>query len=104
MYDIYHPVVDYTNLLVVGITGAFAWELPSKPVHPDEELEELFKNGSLTLLRRNDDDEVEINNIRNEIITGMLLCLKCMRSGFLTYAAKAIVNVQLTFKWIDNLE
>ncbi|KAH8414060.1 hypothetical protein KR222_003775 [Zaprionus bogoriensis] len=33
-------VVDYTNYLVVGITAALAWELPSKP--PSEAFEDLL--------------------------------------------------------------
>lgn len=70
VYDTYHPVVDYTNLLVVGITGALAWELPTKPVYPEEKLQEIYKNGSLPLLRRNGNNE-EINNIQDESIRGI---------------------------------
>lgn len=93
VYDTYHPVVDYTNLLVVGITGALAWELPTKPVYPDEELQEIYKNGSLPLLRRNDGD-VEMNYFRIENTTGMLLSLNCaIRGRYKDYAV--IVNVQL---------
>lgn len=36
VYDTYHPIVDHTNLLVLGITAAMAWELPSKPVDLNE--------------------------------------------------------------------
>lgn len=72
VYDTYHPVVDYTNLLVVGITGALAWELPSKPVYPEEELQEIYNNGSLPLLRRNDGN-VEINTFQDKNVAGIYL-------------------------------
>lgn len=48
------PIVDYTNYLILGITVALAWELPSKP--PSEIIEELkdkLNDGSLGL-HRND--------------------------------------------------
>lgn len=72
LYDTYHPVVDYTNLLVVGITSALAWELPSQPVYLEDELQEIYNNGSLPLLRRNDDN-VEINRFQDENVAGNIL-------------------------------
>ncbi|KAL5274675.1 hypothetical protein ACFFRR_001013 [Megaselia abdita] len=48
------PIVDYTNYLILGITVALAWELPSKP--PSEIIEELqdkLNDGTLGL-HRND--------------------------------------------------
>lgn len=99
VYDTYHPVVDYTNLIVVGITGALAWELPTKPVYPDEELQEIYKNGSLPLLRRNDGD-VEMNYFRIENTTGMLLSLNCaIRGRYKDY--DVIVNVQLNLNMFN---
>lgn len=47
-------MVDYTNLFIFGITCALAYELPSKPTYVDDELMDLYKNGSLPLLDRDD--------------------------------------------------
>ena len=48
VYDLIVGVVDYTNYLILGVTVALAWELPSKP--PSEifdDLTERLKDGTL---------------------------------------------------------
>ncbi|KAM8705713.1 hypothetical protein ACLKA7_010073 [Drosophila subpalustris] len=52
-------VVDYTNYLVLGITVALAWELPSKP--PSEALEDL--------LTKLDDGTIDIS--RNDTVSNI---------------------------------
>lgn len=54
VYDSVHPIVGYSNYLILGITAAMAWELPSKPVYLDEELRDSYEMGDLPLLHRND--------------------------------------------------
>lgn len=52
MYDLIVGVVDYTNYLILGVTVALAWELPSKP--PSEildQLKERLKDGTLGTTR-----------------------------------------------------
>lgn len=52
MYDEIVGVVDHTNYLILGITVALAWELPSKP--PSEELDDLLtklEDGTLDISR-----------------------------------------------------
>lgn len=53
VYDQIIPIVDYTNLLIFGVTTALAWELPDKPISKSQ-LMEIYENGTLPLLRRND--------------------------------------------------
>ena len=52
----YHPFIDNVNLGYIGITGALAWELPSKPFYPDEALQQAYEGGGLPLIDRNDND------------------------------------------------
>lgn len=54
MYDTYHPILGYSNYLILGITAALAWELPSKPVYLDEELRDSYEMGNLPLAQRKD--------------------------------------------------
>lgn len=54
MFDTYHPILGYSNYLIIGLTAALAWELPSKPVYLDEELHESYQMGDLPLLKRKD--------------------------------------------------
>lgn len=54
VYDTYHPIVDYSNYLILGITAAMAWELPSTPIYLNEELRESYEMGQLPLLHRDD--------------------------------------------------
>lgn len=71
------PVVDYTNLFILGLTTALAWELPDQPTYVDDTLMEGYENGTLPLLDRNDNGELSdanlidtkppINNFINEI-------------------------------------
>ncbi|XP_017020167.1 uncharacterized protein [Drosophila kikkawai] len=52
VYDEIVGVVDHTNYLILGITVALAWELPSKP--PSEELDDLLtklEDGTLDISR-----------------------------------------------------
>lgn len=52
VYDLIVGVVDYTNYLILGVTVALAWELPSKP--PSEilnDLTERLKDGTLGTTR-----------------------------------------------------
>ncbi|XP_016952261.1 uncharacterized protein LOC108026073 [Drosophila biarmipes] len=52
VYDEIVGVVDYTNYLILGITVALAWELPSKP--PSEELDDLLtklEDGTIDISR-----------------------------------------------------
>ncbi|XP_037892074.1 uncharacterized protein LOC119638978 [Glossina fuscipes] len=52
VYDLIIGVVDYTNYLILGVTVALAWELPSKP--PSEilnDLRERLKEGTLGTTR-----------------------------------------------------
>lgn len=48
------PIVDYSNILILGITTALAWELPDEPFYPDSELMEDYQEGRLPLLERSD--------------------------------------------------
>lgn len=61
VYDTYHPILEYSNYLILGITAALAWELPSKPVYLDEELRESYQMGNLPLLQRKDQN---VSNIK----------------------------------------
>lgn len=61
VYDTYHPIIDYSNYLILGITAALAWELPSKPVYLDEELRDSFQMGNLPLLKRKDQNVSPVN-------------------------------------------
>lgn len=54
VYDTYQPILGYSNYLILGVTAAMAWELPSKPIYLDEELRESYEMGELPLLQRND--------------------------------------------------
>lgn len=54
VYDTYYPIVDYTNLVYLGVTAAMAWELPSKPIDLDEALGDSYEMGGLPPLQRND--------------------------------------------------
>ena len=60
VYDDIIGVVDYTNYLILGVTVALAWELPSKP--PSEVIDNLKTklNDGTFGLSRND----SINSIR----------------------------------------
>jgi len=52
VYDEIVGVVDHTNYLILGITVALAWELPSKP--PSEELDDLLtklEDGTIDISR-----------------------------------------------------
>ncbi|XP_013110051.2 uncharacterized protein LOC106088888 [Stomoxys calcitrans] len=52
VYDLIVGMVDYTNYLILGVTVALAWELPSKP--PSEILNDLtdrLKDGTLGTTR-----------------------------------------------------
>lgn len=72
VFDTYQPILGYSNYLILGITAAMAWELPSKPVYLDEELQESYQMGKLPLLHRNDQnisnsqytDSKNVNNIK----------------------------------------
>lgn len=60
VYDLIVGVVDYTNYLILGVTVALAWELPSKP--PSEIFDDLaqrLQDGTLGT-SRND----TVNNIK----------------------------------------
>lgn len=61
--DTYHPVVDYANVFVVGITAAMAWELPNKPVYLEQELQDAYKNGEFLLIDRSDNNVTEDQKI-----------------------------------------
>lgn len=67
MYDGIFPIVDYTNLFILGITCALAWELPESPVHLSEDLMEKYKNGTLPLLLRMDTNIVTNSSAENSI-------------------------------------
>lgn len=54
VYDTYYPIVDYTNLVYLGVTAAMAWELPSKPIYLDEELRDSYEMEQLPPLQRYD--------------------------------------------------
>lgn len=54
VYDTYQPILGYSNYLILGVTAAMAWELPSKPIYLDEELRESYQMDNLPLLNRND--------------------------------------------------
>lgn len=69
VYDQIIPIVDYTNLFILGVTCALAWELPENPVHLNEELMAKYKNGTLPLLLRNDENVSE-NSITNDYAAG----------------------------------
>ncbi|KAH8414058.1 hypothetical protein KR222_003772, partial [Zaprionus bogoriensis] len=73
VYDEYICVVDFTNYLVLGVTVALAWELPSKP--PSEELDDLLnklEDGTIDVSRNDTvsnityvDDATNTNNSSN---------------------------------------
>lgn len=46
--------MGYSNYLILGITAAMAWELPSTPIYFDEELRDKYEMGESPLLHRND--------------------------------------------------
>lgn len=55
VFDEIIPIVDYNNWLILGVTVALAWELPSKP--PSEQLEEIRdKLNDGTLFLRKDEN------------------------------------------------
>lgn len=68
VYDQIIPVVDYTNLFILGVTTALAWELPDSPTYMDEKLQEQYKNGTLPLLNRNDINITDESNTNSDII------------------------------------
>lgn len=48
VYDLIVGVVDFTNYLILGVTVALAWELPSKPPSEIfEDLTERLRDGTL---------------------------------------------------------
>lgn len=60
MYDLIVGVVDYTNYLILGVTVALAWELPSKP--PSEILNQLkmhLQKGTLGTIRNDTSDYID---------------------------------------------
>lgn len=61
MYDTYHPILEYTNYAILGITAALAWELPSRPVYLNEELRESYEMGNLPLINRHDQNVSNVN-------------------------------------------
>lgn len=59
-------MVDYANILVLGITAALAWELPDEPFYPNEELMEIYQEGRLPLLEPEPADEEDEDEDDNE--------------------------------------
>ncbi|KAJ6635414.1 hypothetical protein Bhyg_13999 [Pseudolycoriella hygida] len=57
VYDQIIGVVDYTNLFILGITCALAWQLPHEPFD-EEMLKEQFLNGSDNEPKRRIDEDV----------------------------------------------
>ncbi|XP_005188035.1 uncharacterized protein LOC101901708 [Musca domestica] len=60
VYDLIVGIVDYTNYLILGVTVALAWELPSKP--PSEILNDLtdrLKDGTLGTSRNDTISEIK---------------------------------------------
>uniref|UniRef100_A0A1A9WLP2 Uncharacterized protein n=1 Tax=Glossina brevipalpis TaxID=37001 RepID=A0A1A9WLP2_9MUSC len=65
VYDLIIGVVDYTNYLILGVTVALAWELPSKP--PSEilmDLKERLKDGTLGTTRNDTVSQVTYADIK----------------------------------------
>lgn len=58
-------------MLIVGITAALAWELPSEPIYLETELQDAYENGTLPLLDRRNDfiDNLSVHKLNdsNEI-------------------------------------
>lgn len=54
------PIVDFTNLFILGVTAALAWALPDQPINISEYLMEQYQNGTLPLLDREDSDVASI--------------------------------------------
>lgn len=64
MYIVYcgiFPIVDFTNLFILGVTAALAWALPDQPINVSEFLMEQYQNGTLPLLDREDSDVANIS-------------------------------------------
>lgn len=65
VYDLIIGVVDYTNYLILGVTVALAWELPSKP--PSEilsDLRERLKEGTLGTTRNDTISQITYADIK----------------------------------------
>uniref|UniRef100_A0A1A9ZCI8 Uncharacterized protein n=1 Tax=Glossina pallidipes TaxID=7398 RepID=A0A1A9ZCI8_GLOPL len=65
VYDLIIGVVDYTNYLILGVTVALAWELPSKP--PSEilsDLRERLKDGTLGTTRNDTVSQITYADIK----------------------------------------
>lgn len=58
VYDQTITIPDYTLYVTTGVTVALAYGLPDKPTYPDEELREVYENGTLPLLLRRNDQNV----------------------------------------------
>lgn len=54
VYDTYHPILGYSNYLILGITAAMAWELPTKPVYLNEALRD-----SVNMEQSDESDELK---------------------------------------------
>lgn len=59
VYETYHPIPDYGNLLIFYLTQALAWELPSQPYHPEEHLQDLFDD---VIFPDDQYDDISANN------------------------------------------
>ncbi|TMW48671.1 hypothetical protein DOY81_006260, partial [Sarcophaga bullata] len=72
VYDLIVGVVDYTNYLILGVTVALAWELPSKP--PSEILDDLterLKDGTLGTSRNDTVENIKyIDNKKSQLNQG----------------------------------
>ncbi|KAM7362307.1 uncharacterized protein ACRADG_013071 [Cochliomyia hominivorax] len=67
VYDLIVGVVDFTNYLILGVTVALAWELPSKP--PSEIFEdftERLKDGRLGTTRNDTFENIKYLDLKNK--------------------------------------
>lgn len=63
VYDTYHPIVGYSNYLILGITAAMAWELPSSPVYYDEQLRDSYDMDESPQFHRNDKNVTNVQYV-----------------------------------------
>ncbi|KNC21723.1 hypothetical protein FF38_03979 [Lucilia cuprina] len=67
VYDLIIGVVDYTNYLILGVTVALAWELPSKPPSEIfEDLTERLRDGTLGTSRNDTVKNIKYINLKTK--------------------------------------
>lgn len=65
VYDQIIGVVDYTNLFILGITCAMAWQLPHEPFDEDFLRKQFEEEDDIPPKRRNDENITDVPVIEN---------------------------------------